>query len=357
MPFIQNSPHTSEANRRYHAQKLIEKYGRNSFCWQILNPGISLWFSRDDQSVAGYASHGNMRIVGGVPITHPSNLKRAAAEFEEDAAKQGQRVCYFGAEAWLQEIFQNERTHRSVLLGAQPTWDPSRWHQTISDKPSVLEMIRYASRRGVTAEEVSLEQVQNHHDYQVCLHEWLASRRLPALQFIINPASFKDTLGRRFFSARRNGELIGFLCLTPIAARKGWLVEHIFRGRSAIKGTNEYLIDAAMNALAKEGCAYATLGLAPLSKHSGLSYDMNPAWIRIAFNWLYSEASGFYNFSGLDIFKSKFKPDRWEPVYAIVNKPRFSPVTLYRIAGAFCRTSPLLFGITALVRTALNLID
>jgi len=357
MTLIQKPFNAISSDRLDYAKKLIEKYGRNSFCWQILNPGISLWISRDDQSVAGYVLHGNMRIVGGVPVTRPENLKRAAAEFEEDARKHGQRVCYFGAEDWLKDIFKNEKTHRIVLLGAQPTWDPRRWPEIISGKASVREMISYAFRRGVTAEETLSESVCDNGEYQSCLKEWLVSRKLPALKFLINPHILENSHGRRFFSARKNGELIGFLSLVPIVGRNGWLIEHIFRGNRAVKGMNELLIDSVMTKLANEGCAYATLGLVPLSKRAGLSYDMNPAWIRAAFNWLYSEASSFYNFNGLDVFKSKFKPHHWESVYAIVNKPRFSPVTFYRIAAVFCRTSPFLFGVTALVRTVLNLID
>lgn len=354
---LQKSFAVSPADLRDYAEKLILKYGRNSFSWQILNPGISLWFSRDEQAVTGYVCHGNMRIVGGAPVAHPSNLKRAAAEFEEDARKHRQRVCYFGAEAWLKDIFKNEKTHRVVLLGAQPTWDPRRWPEIISGKASVREMINYAFRRGVTVEEVLSDRVCGNGEYHNCLNAWLVSRKLPAFEFLINPHILENSPGRRFFSARKNGELIGFLSLVPVVGRNGWLIEHIFRGNRAVKGMNEFLIDRVMTTLANEGCAYATLGLAPLSKHAGLSYEMNPGWLRAAFSWLYSDGQGFYNFSGLDVFKSKFKPQRWEPVYAIVNKPRFSPRTLYRIAGAFCRTSPFLFGIAAVIKTFLDFVD
>jgi phosphatidylglycerol lysyltransferase len=49
----------------------------------------------------------------------------------------------------------------------------------------------------------------------------------------------------------------------------------------------------------------------------------------------------FYNFDGLYAFKAKFSPDRWEPVYAFINEPRFTLRTLYAIARAFSGRSPL----------------
>lgn len=345
------------SDARARARDLILQNGRNTFSWQMLNPGTTLWLSRNKQAAAGYVLYGKMRMVSGTPVTHPENLKSASAEFEMDAREQGHRVCYFGAQARMKEIFQKSAAHKIILLGAQPAWDPRLWHTSVSQKNSLRELIRYAARKGVIVEENAPEEVCLLPEYRECIDAWVQSRKLPRLQFLANPDVLNDTRGRRFFSARREGGLIGFLSLVPIAGRNGWLIEHIFRGHDAVRGMNEYLIDSVMRVLAKEGAAYATLGLAPLSQRAGLSYDINPAWVRAVFRWLYTGMSGLYNFSGLDGFKSKFKPHVWEPVYGIVNKPRFSPMTLYRIAGAFCRTSPAMFGLTAFCRALLSLID
>ncbi|MDZ7631749.1 MAG: hypothetical protein U5K74_10490 [Gemmatimonadaceae bacterium] len=50
----------------------------------------------------------------------------------------------------------------------------------------------------------------------------------------------------------------------------------------------------------------------------------------------------FYNFRGLEHFKTKFRPDAWEPIYAISAEPAFSIRTLYAIAAAFTVQSPLI---------------
>ena len=49
----------------------------------------------------------------------------------------------------------------------------------------------------------------------------------------------------------------------------------------------------------------------------------------------------FYNFDGLDRFKSKLMPEYWEPVFAISNESEFSRKTLWAIANAFTENRPL----------------
>jgi lysylphosphatidylglycerol synthetase-like protein (DUF2156 family) len=48
----------------------------------------------------------------------------------------------------------------------------------------------------------------------------------------------------------------------------------------------------------------------------------------------------FYNFEGLDHFKSKLMPAYWEPVFAISNEAEFSGRTMYAIALAFTQNRP-----------------
>jgi len=96
---------------------------------------------------------------------------------------------------------------------------------------------------------------------------------------------------------------------------------------------------------------YVTLGLAPLSRHSAAP-ESNPVWLRMVLRGVRAHGRRFYNFEGLDNFKAKFLPERWEPVYAIVNERRFSPGALYAIAAAFSDRSPISTLARALWRAA-----
>ena len=65
--------------------------------------------------------------------------------------------------------------------------------------------------------------------------------------------------------------------------------------------------------------------------------------------WIRAHGKRFYNFEGLDAFKAKFMPERWEPIWAITSERRVSLWTLYAIAEAFGKMSPV-----ALVARALG---
>jgi phosphatidylglycerol lysyltransferase len=112
------------------------------------------------------------------------------------------------------------------------------------------------------------------------------------------------------------------------------------RGRAAPNGTIELLLDTAMRTFAAEEYQYVTLGLAPLSRYA-MPLEVNPTWLRWLLKWVRAHGRRFYNFEGLDNFKAKFLPERWEPVYAIVNEPVFTPRALYAIAAAFSDGSPI----------------
>ena len=137
--------------------------------------------------------------------------------------------------------------------------------------------------------------------------------------------------------------VIAFLVASPVPARQGWLVEQFVRSHAAVNGTTNLMVDAAMRAFAHGGAEFVTLGLAPLSAHGpDVRLPGEPLWLRFVLGWVRLHGRRFYNFAGLDQFKARLRPERWDPVYAIAGAPRFSPRMLYAIAGAFSGGSPVL---------------
>ncbi len=84
-----------------------------------------------------------------------------------------------------------------------------------------------------------------------------------------------------------------------------------------------------------------TLGRSPLSRRAGIAAPRQVAWLRFLLAWLRAHGKRFYNFEGLDDYKAKFLPESWEPIYAITSERRIGPGTLYAIAGAFGKMSPV----------------
>jgi len=157
------------------------------------------------------------------------------------------------------------------------------------------------------------------------LREWLSTKGLPPLHFLVEPDTLSRLHNRRVFVAEREGEVVGFVVLSPVSTRRGWLFEQFVHGRGAPNGTVELMVDAAMRALADDEYEYATLGLAPLSRRAQVKSHQNPLWLRIVLAWVRVHGRRFYNFDGLDAFKAKLQPARWEPVFAISDD---APVSL-----------------------------
>jgi lysylphosphatidylglycerol synthetase-like protein (DUF2156 family) len=91
--------------------------------------------------------------------------------------------------------------------------------------------------------------------------------------------------------------------------------------------------------VAEQRADYVTLGLAPLSTRGG-DLTSHSLLIQIGFKWVRAHGRRFYNFEGLDSFKAKFAPEKWEAVYAVANETRFSIRSLYAIGSAFTQGKP-----------------
>jgi len=325
------------------ARELVLAYGWNATAYQIVNPGMSLWFSARGDAVIGYVERSLTRVVAGAPVCSPDRLPEVVNEFEQECMTLHRRVCYFGAEARLESVLHRRADHARVLLGSQPSWNPTHWASIVAGKASLRAQLNRARNKGVTVAAISSGDATRDPSLRRVLDEWLATRGLPPMHFLVEPETLTRLFDRRVFVARRKaGDTVAFLVASPAPAREGggWLIEQFVRGSRAPNGTVELLLDAAMRVLAAEGYEYVTLGLAPLAEH-GLRIATNPFWLRVLLRWVRAHGRRFYNFEGLERFKAKFQPEQWEPVYAIVSEPRFSPRALYAIAGAFSDRSPI----------------
>jgi phosphatidylglycerol lysyltransferase len=334
------------------ARQLVLQYGWNATSYQILNPGIELWFSRAGEGVIGFVRHGRTRVVGGAPVCDGRELASIANEFAADARAGGDRVCYFGAGERLDTTLGATSDWSRVLLGAQPVWDPTQWTASVRQRGSLRAQFNRARNKGLVVAEWPSHIAENHPALRRCLAEWLETRNLPPLHFMVEPETLSELRDRRVFVAvRGEDEVVAFAVLSPVPARDGWLVEQIVRGSAAPNGTAELLLDSAMRVVAADGSRYVTLGLSPLSQHAPAAL-WHPAWLRFVLRWVRLHGARFYNFAGLDAFKAKFNPQSWEPIYAIGQGPVFSPRDLYAIAGAFSGGAPVYLVARALAKAA-----
>ena len=341
------------------ARDLVMALGWNATAYQIVNPGIEHWFPKSGDGVVGFVRHSGVRVVAGAPVASETDLPRVAGEFERDARLAGEQVCYFAAERRLEEVYRSSRGHSRALLGAQPAWTPDEWRQAIARHSSLRAQFHRARNKGVNVSEWPAGRATGDVHLRGVLERWLDTRRLPTLHFLVEPETLARLEDRRVFVAIRTllsgstvSEVVGFVVASPVPCRRGWLIEQFVRDPDAPNGTIELLLAHAVSALGGEGAAYLTLGLAPLARRDRSATSSEPPWLRFTLAWIRAHGRRFYDFDGLEAFKAKFRPPAWEPVYAIANKPNFTPRMLYAIAGAFGAGPPPALLASAIARAA-----
>lgn len=321
----------------HHARELVNEHGENATAYQILNPGIERWLKPN--AVVGYVTAAGYRVVAGAPICAEDDLAAVVEAFENDSHRQSLRTCYFAADDRLAETLAWRGPYDRILLGSQPVWNPAHWPVILDRKASLRAQLYRARNKGVHVRHVPVEEAARDPRLESCLAAWLETRGLPPLHFLVEPATLGRLHDREVFIAQKQQEVVGFLVASPIPRRNGWLVEQNIRAPNAPNGTTELLLTAAMMHLAEQGAEVVTLGLSPLSRRSCITAE-HVWWIRLLWPWIRAHGKRFYNFEGLDNFKAKFLPERWEPIWAITSAGRVSPRTLYAIAEAFGRMPP-----------------
>lgn len=332
------------------ARRLILAHGWNAVSYQLLNPGIAHWFSADGEALVGYATYAGMRVVAGGPVCAHERLAQVVTAFQADAARAGERVCYFGAGERLESVLHAQGRWSVASLGAQPSWDPAGWPGIVARRSSLRAQLNRARNKGVVVTRRAHPSASEMQALQRCLAEWLSHRGLPALHFLVEPETLGRLEDRRLFVAERAGSVVAFLLASPVPARRGWLVEQIIRGDHAPNGAAELLLDHAMRELRGEGAGYVTLGLSPLSAHSRFDQGRMAPWLRMALRLVRAHGRRFYDFEGLDRFKGKFAPESWEEIVAIAPGRRFPPRALWAIAGVFAHGSPAALVVRAVAR-------
>ena len=320
---------------------LILRFGWNSTCYQLLNPGFRYWISKDGDAVAGYVEYAGTRIVGGSPVCAFERLPDVVSEFENDSAALGLRVCYFASEARLESVIAQRPGYAVTQLGAQPVWNPKALVEKMAGKSSLRGQLNRAFHKGLTVEEWSAGRATGNPALKKLLDDWLSTRGLPSLHFLVEPETLSSLENRRIFVALRDAEAVGFLNASPIPGRNGWLVEQFVRGANAPNGTVELMLHSAAEVFAEEHYDYLTMGLSPLTQQAQTELPKTSPTIKFLLRWARAHGKRFYDFEGLEFFKTKFEPEYWEPIYAISNEPKFSLRALYAIACAFTTGHPI----------------
>lgn len=322
-------------------RELVMTYGWNATAYQILNPGMNHWFCRSIPAVVGYTKRHNTLLVAGEPVCPHDLLPSVVSAFETFTRQQQCRVCYVCAEKRLRDLFDGSGDHGMVTIGSQPVWDPHEWPVIVKTRRSLRGQWNRSRNKGVVIEAAPPETGSTDSELTRILSEWLKVRSLPPFHFLAEPDTLDGVVTDRvLLVARRGGEAVAYLVASPIVQRNGYLIEQVVRSPRSPNGASELPIDAAMKRFAQEGRTYVTTGLVALASVANSELMKNPFWLRELMLLARAHANRFYNFKGLEHFRNKMAPKRWDTIYAVSNERAFSPGTLYALGEAFSGIAP-----------------
>jgi len=317
---------------------LLQRHGREATSFQILEPGLTYWFFEDD-GVLAYTDLGSAWVTAGEPVCAPERLGALVARFVEVAARADRRVRFFHVSGEFAPQAGLAHTH----VGELPTWDPGAWADTLKGARSLREQLRRARNKGVSTRVVDGGELEDpdsplRASCDALVARWLGKKGMGELKFMVRVHPYGFPRERRYVVAERAGELIGLAVAIPVYQRKGWFIEDLLRDDSAPNGTAELLVDTLMQAFAREGCHYATLGLAPLAG------ELRPL-LALTRNY----TTRLYNFPGVRSFKDKLKPRQWDPVYLAYPRGEFGFLAMRDVLAAFAPDGLVRFGLETLV--------
>ncbi len=315
--------------------RLQTLYGYNAHSLVSIAPGAELWSTPDIDGAIIYGEFGRVWLAAGDPLAPAEEMAELAREFAAFAKSKNRVVAFVPTSAnFARMVVPGD--FAAVKVGAAPYFDLQTWNPRGDSAKKLRAGINQARRAGVEVEVSSneVDEKLRKEAAQLCLC-WLESRRsATTFGWLVALDPFLHSEYKRYFAARVEGKMVGFLAASPIPARKGWYLEDVIRGPNAPQGTATLLVAAALNTFKDEGAALATLGTSPLVTDGPNDVPSEHRVITKALDLASRRLGGFYNFEGLRRFKGKFVPTYWESEYALVQRGVAVPP---RVAHAIVR--------------------
>jgi lysylphosphatidylglycerol synthetase-like protein (DUF2156 family) len=328
----------SDAARR--SEALLRRFGANTTSHQALRGEHQLFFFASpevdgEESFVAYFDTGAAWVAVGEPIGPRYLAAPAALAFVRAASMEARRAVFVAAEELLPGL-------RAEPIGLSAEWLAAEWTRTLARAPRLREQLRRARAKKVRVRFVDPDELRRgplRDAFAALVAQWLDGRRSPPLGFLcrVDPGGLAPD--QDLAIAEVDGVLVGAAVLSPIYARKGWLLEHLLRAPKAPNGTSEALIDLVLRTMSERGKAVLSLGTAPLAGEPGLV-------LRRVRRLL----APFYDFDGLLAFKRRLHPDVFRVTYLLLPEDQSLLLTLWDVLSAFAGGAPLRFALRSIRR-------
>ncbi len=302
--------------------RLVQLYGFEHQSFLSLYDGGQVWFQAEPEAAVVYRRVGKVALVTAAPLAARENWAEATRQFLQYCAAQNLDCLMLPVSSEYASVAQV--CGMGILqIGTCGYFKLPEWKPAGDRAKKVRAGVNQARSAGVTVSAYDPNRVVDSLTRveidQLC-KQWIESREINALGWLLELNPFKLAEHKRYFLARNaEGRLEGMLACSPFAVRCGWYLEDLIRRRDAPRGVSELLVVEALKQLAAEGAEMATLATSPLA---GVKPEGQFNGVARLLRFTYEHGESFYHFKQLHRFKTKFAPSFEEAEYVAVWPPR-----------------------------------
>lgn len=311
--------------------------GRNSshFVWFLA--GLRFYETATGW-VFGYLEQGNVFLFAFEPLwpetfgdATPSGAEFRAA-WEEIRRELRPKISLFvSVYQPFMEVLRGE-AFQILQVGKEPYVALEDCVPTGKSGKGVRAARNQALRSGVNVAEWTQEQILAHptieRDMKSVMRLWKSRNAVDLGGFVNTVDPFAHMECRRYFLAfTEKSGLEAFLVATPIPGKQSYFLEDLVIRPGATRGTGELLTLEAMIALAESRAQMASLGVVSLTSVSDDSAYNLHGFARWALVTVPKYLTKFYNVGGLEMFRKRFKPRRWENIYLALERDKEAKIS------------------------------
>ncbi len=301
---------------------LVQKHGYEHQSFLSLYDGSEVWFDAGNDAAVVFRRVRRVAIVTAAPMAAREDLEAVTRQFLNFCRQQNLDCLMLPISREFSEI---AHTCGMGLLpiGESGYFKLPEWKPAGDRGKKVRAGVNQARGAGLTVEafdpESEMSFVMRKEIDQLC-HDWIESREIDALGWLLELSPFKLSQQKRYFLAHNSdGKLEGMLACSPIPARHGWYLEDLIRSSNSHRGVSELLVVEALKQLAAEGAELATLGTSPLAN---LKPGEQFRFVTRVLQLIYERFDSYYHFKQLHRFKAKFAPTFTDAEYLAVWPPQ-----------------------------------
>ncbi len=280
------------------------------------------------EGVIGYRIELKNAVVYGDPVCAPRDKVALAQEFEKYCKTRKMKVVYIIVSEEFANLAGEHLSFSLIEFGRKFILNPVR---DLASQTSLLrKKVRQSSRNGIEVFEYTGLDPQLEQEIEKVAVAWVEARKGIQI-YLAEPTLFADRLGKRWFYAKREGKVVGFVILNQLQSQQGWLLNNVMVAKDTPSGVSEHLVVSALQALEKEQCSLVLIGPVP-AKELGRIEGMGNLIVKLT-KFIYKAVKKTCGLDGHEIFWDKFQPEL-KSSYLLFPKNRFRLSSIFALLRA-----------------------